>query len=215
MRVRWVASTALLVGLTLLLPAGCSWRKSAWELGFGSLVNELSVVRVLPVGPYLETTLAGEGLTLTTYAPTSEDCILVLEPEAKVRYVERGVGGRYERGDRRCDAVGYGDPLIRGARKPRSSSLRSSPVPRSQAVFTTLYQDERRILLRGRFPQARRIGWVGADDCVAALENTPACHAAADGGVASMEYRASGKNTLSLVSGEGLCVLVGLAMPPR
>ena len=205
-------STPLVLVLIGTLGLACSGR-TAWELGLGSFTADFDVVRVVPRHQWLEATVSGNGLALRFYAPASEDCTWVLTPEAEVEYVERGVGGRYQRGDRRCDAVGIGDPLLQRARHPRSGSLRSSPVPRSQATFRAVYRDNDVIMLRGRFPEARRIGWAGADDTVAVLPHTDECELAAEGGVASMEFRASGRNTLALVSKKGLCRIVGLILP--
>jgi len=171
---------------------------------------------VVQRGTYLEATLARHGLAIRTYAPASEDCGFVLEPEARVSYVERGIGGRFEREGVRCDAVGIGDPQLQRARQPRSGTLAGSPVPRSQATFRRIYQDDEVILLRGRFPEAARIGWARADDTVAVVPNSPVCRDAMADGVASMEYRAAGPDTLSLVSKSGLCRIVGLVIPqPR
>ena len=200
--------------LASLLVSSCSWRKTLWEVGLGSFATDLSVARVVQRHTYLEATLVGHGLALTVYVPASEECAFVLKHEEPVDYVERGIGGRYEREGVSCDAVGIGDPLIRRARQPRSSSQRSSLLPRSQATFSKLYEDDGVIMLRGRFPEATRIGWALAEDCVAVVENTPVCRKAAEGGVASMEYRPSGRNTLALVSSQGLCRLIGLVIPP-
>ncbi len=209
-----VLASALLLAATPTL--GCSWQKGLWELGLGSFGADLFVVGVARRGDYLEATLARHGLAIRTYAPVSEDCGFVLQPEAMVSYVERGIGGRFEREGVRCDAVGIGDPQLQRARQPRGDTLSRSPVPRSQATFRRIYQDDEVILLHGRFPEAARIGWARADDCVAVVPNTPACQAAVADGVASMEYRAAGRDTLSLVSGRGPCRIVGLAIPrPR
>jgi hypothetical protein len=196
-----------------LCAGGCSWRRSAFELGFGSFATDLRVVDVAQRGPYLDARLAGHGLNLRTFTPASEVCRAVLQPDAAVDYVERGIAGRLERGQS-CDAVGIGEPLVNRARKPRATSLGGSPVPRSQATFERLYDDADVILLRGRFPEVARIGWSGGSDTVVAIPNSPACGSAAEGGVASMEYRAAGAHTLSLVGADGLCPIVGVLLPP-
>jgi len=60
---------------------------------------------------------------------------------------------------------------------------------------------------------AHLIGWAGGGDTVAVLRNVPHCRR--DGsGVASMEYRPSGRNTLALVGPSGLCRIEGLIQPP-
>jgi hypothetical protein len=199
----------LLVLPLLLAPAGCSWRAALWQLGLGSFTTELSVARVVQRDAYLETTLIGHGLSHTVYVPASEECKFVMASEEILDYVERGVAGRYSRENVECESVGIGEPLAK--RKPRTSS--PSLVPRKQATFATLYEDEEVTLLRGRFPAAGFIGWAVGHDTIAVVPNDSRCRDAIQGGVASMEYRASGRNTLSLVSSEGLCRIVGLIQP--
>jgi hypothetical protein len=200
----------LLVLVLLLAPAGCSWRATLWQLGLGSFTTELSVARVVQRDAYLETTLIGHGLSHTVYVPASEECKFVMASEEILDYVERGVAGRFSREDVECESVGRGEPFAK--RKPRITT--ASPVPRKQATFATRYEDEEVILLRGNFPLAGLIGWPGGPDTIAVVPNDSRCRAALEGGVASMEYRASGRNTLSLVSNEGPCRIVGLIQPP-
>ncbi|MDX1649571.1 MAG: hypothetical protein R3263_06930, partial [Myxococcota bacterium] len=147
--------------LGVLAPlSGCSWRRTAWELGLGSFATGLTVARVAERGPYREATLVGHGLTLDVLAPDTPACRQVLAPEAEVDYVERGVGGRYERDGASCVAAGGGLRLV-GSRQPRATTLASEPIPRSQATFAVLHVDEEVLLLRGRFPEASRMGWTG------------------------------------------------------
>jgi hypothetical protein len=199
------------LALLALLPS-CNPRRAAWELGAGSFMTDMVVASAEPRGPYLDVVLSGHGLTLRSFTPVSERCRETLAPEATVDYVERG-WGRFRRGDLECDAVGIGDPLISRARTGRAGNVRSATIPREQATFTLLYEDDDVILLRGRFPLARLIGWAGGGDSVAVLSNVPHCRL--DGsGVASMEYRPSGRNTLALVGAQGLCRIEGLIQPP-
>ena len=193
--------------------AGCSWRKATWQLGMGGFGMELFVVHLDERGPYLDVGLEGHGLSLRTFTPASEVCRAVLRPEAAVGYVERGIGGRFEREGQSCDAVGFGDPLIRGVRRPRSGSLGSSPVPRAQASFRVIHEDDDVVLLRGRFPLAPKVGWTGGEDSVVVVDNVARCRGPVERGVASMEYRPSGRNTLSLVGDRGLCRIEGLILP--
>jgi hypothetical protein len=192
---------------------GCSWRKSVWELGVPGYGMELLVVYVEERGPYLDAGLIGHGLDLRTFVPANDVCRAVLNTEDPVTYVERGVAGGFDRAGLSCDAVGYGDPLIRGARQPRSRKRGDSVVPRAQATFRTLHEDAEVVLLRGRFPLASRIGWSGADDSVVAVENDARCRGPVESGVASMEYRQAGRNTLSLVGVGGPCRIQGLIQP--
>jgi len=212
---RDAGSTALVIALAAALGvAGCSWRKTTWELGMGGFGMELIVAHLDERGPYLDVGLAGHGLYLRSFVPASDVCRAVLRPEAEVKYVERGVGGRFEREEHSCDAVGFGDPLIRGARQPRAAGRRSGPVPRAQATFRTIYEDADVVLLRGRFPLASKIGWAGGQDSVAVVDNVARCRRPVEKGVASMEYRPAGRNTLALVGDKGLCRIEGLIQPP-
>lgn len=193
------------------LLVSCNARRTAWELGAGGFMTDMIVDSAVPRGPYLDVVLSGHGLTIRTFTLASAVCTDTLTPEATVDYVERG-WGRFRRGDLECAAVGIGDPLISRARSGRSGSLRSATIPRAQATFTLLFEDEEVILLRGRFPLAHLIGWAGGGDSVAVLRNVPHCRR--DGsGIASMEYRPSGRNTLALVGPTGLCRIEGLIQP--
>jgi hypothetical protein len=217
-RVAAASRRLLAIGIVLALfglGAGCAgWRKTAWEAGLGSFATDLSVVSVAPHGDYLEATLAGHGLSLTLFAPNDAACAGVLAPEATLNYVERGIAGRLEREGARCDAVGIGPPFTERAREPRRQSLRSTPIPRAQASFRILHQDDELVLLRGRFPLAFHVGWAGGDDSVVAVPADPVCRAAAEDGVASMEYRPTGRSTLVLIGRDALCGIVGLMLPP-
>jgi hypothetical protein len=206
--VGWVA-LAIVMAVT-----GCiNWRKMAWELGLGGFGMELLVARLDERGPYLDVGLEGHGLELRIFAPASDVCRAALLPQAAVKYVERGVGGRFERESHSCDAVGYGDPLIRGARQPRAGDLQSSPVPRAQATFSTIYEDADVVLLRGRFPLAYKVSWPDGEDSVVVVDNVAECRPPIDKNLASMEYRPSGRNTLALVTDEGFCRIEGLILP--
>jgi hypothetical protein len=206
----WIALAGALAASAMLLPA-CS-SKTAYQLGFGSGAK-LAVQRTLVRGPYLDSELMGEGITFHTYTLADEACGAVLVPEREVEFVDRG-WGRFVRGEASCDAAGIGQRQITSGRRPRGGNPSSTPVPRAQATFRLLYEDEDLQLLRGMFPLASLIGWAGGADTVAVVGSDPTCRSATRAGVASMEYRASGRNTLSLVGSSGLCPIIGLIRPP-
>jgi hypothetical protein len=198
----------LVVGLQ-----GCNPRKTLWEAGLGSFTTDLSVVGAVKRSDWLDVVLEGHGLTLRTFVPADEICSRVLEPGKVVDYIERGIAGRFERDDETCDAVGFGSPLIDRARRGRATSLRTTPIPRAQATFRIIFEDEEVILARGRFPLASTLGWTGSSDTIAAFPNTDLCRVPLENGVASMEYRAAGRRTLTLVSSNGQCPFQGLIQP--
>ena len=202
-----------IIGFLVVGLLGCSPRQTLWQLGLGSWTTDLTVVGVTKRSDWYDATLEGHGLVLRTFTPANEVCGRVLKQGAVVDYIERGIGGRFERDGEACDAVGFGSPLIDRARRGRATSLRTSPIPRKQATFKVIFKDEEVILARGRFPLASTLGWTGSSDTIAVFPNTAVCRVPLDKGVASMEYRAAGRHTLTLVSNDGLCPFQGLIQP--
>jgi len=201
------APIALCLALSMLLPA-CNTRKVGWELGAG--MTGMTVASSVTRGPYLDVVLEGAGVTLRTFTPASQACAEILRTEATVDYVARG-WGRFRRDSLECDAVGIGEPWLSRGRTGRAST--STPIPRAQATFDVMFEDDEVLLLRGRFPLASLLEWAGSADTVAVLPRAPGCPAD-ESGVASMEYRASGRNTLSILGTNGLCRIEGLIQPP-
>jgi len=179
---------------------------------FGS-EGSLEVESVVARAGYLDVWLSGHGIRMRSFAVDDPTCGRVLARGKEVGYLERGIGGRFHRGEERCDAVGIGDPRMQRSNMPRSTGG-GGVIPRGQAVFQTLYEDEEVLMLRGRFPLSNRVGWGGGVDSVALVANDGTCRAAIQGGVASIEFRASGRNTLALVAPSGLCRIEGLLLPP-
>jgi len=211
---RGTARSALVIGLAFAFGvSGCNWRKATWGLGIPGFEVDLLVAYVQERGPYLDVGLVGHGLDMRTFAPANDVCRAVLNTEDPVTYVERGVAGRFDREGFSCEAIGFGDPRIRGVRQPRRSEPGDSLVPRAQATFRTIYEDDDVVLLRGRFPLASRIGWSGGQDSVAVVKNDARCRGPVEKGVASMEYRQAGRDTLALVSSGELCRIEGLILP--
>lgn len=200
-----------LVALAWLAAAGCG-TTPLFQLGLGS-GTRFEVQEVTLRGPYLDAQLQGP-FALRTFAPASDDCRSVLQPGQTVEWEERGIGGHLHRGDVECRAAGISDPLLDRARQPRATTLRSQPVPRDQANFSLLHEDESVALLRGYFPLAYLVRWPGGYDTVVAVPNDSACRKPIQSGVASMEYRDSGRPTLALVGEEGLCPILALLRPP-
>ena len=194
--------------LTSLAVAACG-SGILWRFGFGSGAR-FDVARVSQRGPYLDADLAGP-VAMRTFTPASEVCAAVLVPERSVVWSERGLGGRFASDGLECRAAGIGEPLLERARQPRPRNLR---VPREQANYSSIYEDSDVALLRGRFPLAHLVSWPGGSDTVVAVPNVPVCRRPIDAGVASMEYRDSGRPTLALVGERGLCPIVGLLRPP-
>ena len=76
-----------------------------------------------------------------------------------------------------------------------------------------VFADESAVLLRGRFPLTSAVGWSGGYDTIAVVPNTAACEVPIERGVASIEFRPSGRDALTLVSKRGPCRIEGLIQP--
>ncbi len=206
------AASRLALGLVVLVAAGGCSSKSAFQSGIGR-TGDLMVTNAIERGDYLDVTIAGDGVAMRVFAPTGGGCQALLAPESLVQYSSRGPGGRFTRGEDQCDATGIGDPFVNRMRQPRGQSARSSPVPRAQANFRKIFEDDEVILLRGQFPLTFHVGWAGGADTVAVVRNDEMCQGPASRGVASIEFRPAGRNTLSLVGSGGLCRIDGLIIP--
>ncbi|MGI9431370.1 MAG: hypothetical protein ACR2PQ_04110 [Myxococcota bacterium] len=193
-----------------LLLSGCNARKMAWEFGRG--MTDMTVTSSTIRGPYLDAVVEGEGVTLRSFTPASAACSEILRADATVDYVERG-WGLFRRGELECHAVGIAEPWLARTQTTRSGQLSHRTIPRTHAHFSTLFEDADVIMLRGRFPLARLVGWAGTADTVAVIAQAEGCRPSMEG-IARMEYRPTARITLSLVGANGLCRIEGLIQPP-
>lgn len=211
-RPTFLGLAALVAALGLALACGS---KQAWQLGLPGVDTPFQVVRSTLRGEYLDVTLSGGGFTLRSFAPASETCREVLEPEARVEWLESGTTGAFRRDGVECNAVGLGSLHEWRERGPRPEAVRGeSPVPRRQASYRTFYEDDEVVMLRGDFPVANLLGWSSFGDTIAVLPRTAECDGPASRSTSSMEYRAEGQPALALVGESGLCPIVGLVRPP-
>ncbi|MCH2172223.1 hypothetical protein MK489_15665 [Myxococcota bacterium] len=177
------------------------------------------VVSVTPRGPLLEVSLqwTAPQATLSSDAilsllfPARPPCEHLLTPGTRLEYLPGGQTGSVRSGGESCEAVGIASLGEWRDRRPRPS--RGGPLPRAQANFRTVDSGAGFVIVRGRFPLAARVGWVGGEDTLALITDLPRCGAVVERGVASMEYRPAGKPALSLVDSQGPCSIAGFARP--
>jgi len=198
---------ALLLALAGLLGCGSA---GVVQSGFGETAP-LTVVEVTPRGEFIDVRVEGDGISIRAFVPDVEACRLVFVGEKQVVYRSRVPGGRFTREGETCDGNGLGDPFVSRVNQPRGGG--AGTIPRAQASFAKVYEDQEVIFLRGLFPLLGRVGWAGGADTVVVVQNTPNCRGPADRGVASIEFRASGRNTLALVGPRGLCRIDGMIKP--
>jgi hypothetical protein len=203
---------SLLPGVAVAFALCGTPQQTAFQLGLTGSRIPMTVARVVPRGPYLQVWLRAPGLDLVSYAPADERCREVLAEELQVEYRSGGTGGATERAGLHCDAAGIGSLDEWRKRRPRPRT--TSPVPSAPARFELIYEDEQIALVRGRFPLAGLLGWVGGDDSVAVIPNTPICQAPLRSGMATLQYFPAGRNVLALAAPAGLCPIEGLLVPP-
>ena len=216
------ARATLLVWTALVVsaagtPTCASPGKVGFDSGLPGMRTSMTVTRVTRRGPYLEIGLTLGDDELEAYVADGDECRKVFSVSESVRYLENGPLGVYlrgEEGEERCQSLGVGNLRLWRDRNSRSAGDSASVVPRAQARFRVIHRDDEVVLLRGRFPQAVRLGFTGPIDLVAVVPVTAECEGPIETGVASLEYRTKGSRVLSLVGQRGLCEIRGLAQPP-
>jgi hypothetical protein len=174
--------------------------------------TEVAITSLVPRWSYLDATLDLRPQPLRFLFPDEGACRTLLRPDSRVTYVRRGPLGelRNAAGDR-CEPVG-----IASLRAWRDRSVRprtATPVPRAQATFRIVHRDGELAFARGRFPLATLVGWTGAEDTIALIPDDESCRAPLEAGVASMEFRFSGRVPYRLVTGRESCPIVGFVRP--
>lgn len=164
---------------------------------------------VTPRFGYLDVTTETGGATLRFFLPPSPECQAVAGASGRARYQFIGPLGRFTLGETRCDPLGILSLRAWRDRRPRGAQPRET-IPRAQATFQVIDRDDELVFVSGRFPLAGRVGWVGGVASRALLPaNDAACDRAIETGVASMEFRVSGRRPFTLVGPNGLCDMVG------
>jgi len=174
--------------------------------------TEVTVQSVAVLGPYLLFEIGSRRENLRLIAPASPACGALLRPEARVRYQKSGVFGRVQDDEGHCDVAGVASLEAWRNRQPRGRTA-NQVVPRATARFTFLAEDERNILVRGRFPLASRVQIPAGFDLVAMLPANDVCREAVSRGELSMEFRPAGREPFRLIVSGQSCVIEGFATP--
>ncbi len=205
----------LLPAIGVLLLLACSPEKTLWQSGFripGVLEKPMRVERVIARGDYLAGILAGKGFSIEVYLPNNESCRAVFAEGAELNYLEGAPGGVYELKGLTCRSSGIGTLDEWRSRRPRPRST-GSLIARGLASYRLVYQDDEVAFLRGRFPLAGKLGFVGSDDTIVVVPKTAECEAPIARTRSSMEYYPTGKKVLTLVSTPNHCPIAGLIAP--
>ncbi len=207
---RLLARALLLAGLAAC--AGAPGTRSAYRVESVEELGPLLAARLLWSEPRLDPlTDFSSDARLSLLFPGDDGCRRVLEPGATVAFAPAGFEGTLWRGDDACRSVGIFDLAEWRDRLPQART--QSPVPRRQATFRWLRDAGELALVRGRFPLSGLVGFAGGYDCLALLTTAGSCRALAEGGVASIEFRAGGPDALALVGQGERCPIRGFARP--
>ncbi|MGH0037150.1 MAG: hypothetical protein ACQGVK_19170 [Myxococcota bacterium] len=207
------ARRALLVAVLAAAPlwlgaAACTTDEVVAQARIPGTSSRAQFTRVTQRFGYLDATIETGGFTLRFFLPPSDECSAIARLGQEARYQNLGPLGRFTQDEFRCDPLGILSLLEWRNRGPRGAQPRSV-VPRAQATFQVIDRDDELVLVSGRFPLAGHIGWVGGVASRAVLPVEPNCQRAIESGVASMEYRSSGRRPFTLVGPRGLCDIVG------
>ena len=205
----------LTLGLLLIavgaLASACSWDSVLAAAGLPGTHFDADVGPATVRGDYLDARVEAGGFDYRFLFPNDPVCRSLLA-ESDLRFVWLAVLGRVTNGRQQCDAVGVMSLRAWRDRQPRPPG---GPLPRAAANFDVVYSDPDLFQLLGRFPLASQLGFTGTQQLVLVLPNAGACKRFDGSGTASMEYRATGPDPLTLISGDRLCVVEGVAQPVR
>ena len=211
---RLSSSTLRLISGVLLLAVGvlassCTLDSVLAAAGLPGTHFDANVGPTTVRGDYLDAHVEAGGFDYRFLFPNEPVCRSLLA-EADLRFVWLAVLGRITNGRQQCDAVGVMSLRAWRDRQPRPPG---GPLPRAAASFDVIYRDPDLLQLLGRFPLASRLGFGGTQQMVLLLPNAGACMRFDGPGTASMEYRATGPDPLTLISEDRLCAVLGLAQP--
>ncbi len=210
-----------LAALAAVLCLGCAGQKGPSQATSEKPKESRWQVRVIEVadaGPYLDVRLFGKSVVgrkegeRRFFFPASEACKGALVEGSSALYRAVGPFGQFkDLSGQRCDPVGVASLVAwRDARAYRRDPFHA---PRVQAEYHTVFENERVLLARGRFPLALEMRWPEPMDSVAVMPADPTCRAALAQGEATMEYHGSGPDVFILEVDEGQCPIVGFAIP--
>lgn len=204
--------TRLLPAVAVLATAGgCTLDSAIAAAGVPGTSHPAQVSDLAERGSYLDAFVRAGGFHYRLFFPADDGCRELLARSQGLEFTWLGPMGRVTDGESRCDAVGVLSLEAWRDRQPRRSR---EPLPRAPARYHVIYRDADLVQLYGRFPLASQLGFLGTGQLVVVIPNDASCAGFADRGTASMEYRASGPDPLTLIDGSSLCRVLGLVQPP-
>lgn len=200
---------AVLAGLLLVMAAACA--------GVPGTRPSYRVVSTEQIGPLLDVRLewtssasiVSSDAHLSLLFRSADDCTEMISVGTELDYLPGGLTGSLRLAERSCDAVGISALREWRDRKPRRRITRHGD-DRAQATYRIVFEHASYAIVRGRFPLAGMIAWYGGEDTLALIPRQVECASVLQRGVATMEFRDSGRIPLLLV-GDGRCPIAGFA----
>lgn len=201
-----------LFGTVIFLALGCSALEGITGKPKRPRATETVLIsNVIERAGYLEATLGTSDGPLRLYFAADEICRGLLTEGSDVAYGGLGMLGEVTGDAGRCPATGTSSLRAWHDRQTRSQELGK---PRATARFTKIHEDASVLMVRGRFPMARVLGWA-ADDLVAVLPVGEDCRSIAERGEAFMTYDRVRAPVFTLTRGDIRCEIQGLTQPLR
>jgi hypothetical protein len=205
-----------LLGLSALAAAlGCAQaQRIGWQTMLPGMRAEFHVDSVVQLDDSLDVRLSSADLTRRIFAFADDPaCRDMLVTGRTIEWGRSEPFGPLHHGDATCPVSGIGD--LEQWRDARARTTRA-PVIRSITRARVVYQDETYVMLQGGFSIAALFGWSpGTNQVRALIRRSPECEKIDVGSDLSVEFRASGRPALVILTGSGLCPIEGLLPAPR
>ncbi len=205
---------------TRLGPVALASLLLGWVMGCAGVPGthpSYRVVSTQPIGPLLDVrvewtsraSVVSSDAKFSLLFRSADTCTEILTPGAELEYGSGGLTGGLRLGEQTCDAIGISDLRQWRDRRPRRRLTRPGD-DRAQATYRVESEHDGFVIVRGRFPLAGMIGWLGGEDTLALIPRQPECADVLQREVATMEFRDAGPIALLLV-GESRCPIAGFA----
>jgi hypothetical protein len=202
------------LALGAVVLAGCTAKQAGEKLVVqgglpGPAVNAEVTFLGVKAG-FLDASVSSGGRDYRFFYLDIPDCREIVTGGSGANFSPRGRGGTLSRGELSCSPAGIlnlSEWRKTGGRRP------GEVVPRAQATYRVETRADGIALARGRFPLVSRLGVVGGQDIIAVVSDDEACAAVLSSQTASMEFRSSGRNPLTLLAGPKPCPMIGIVFP--
>jgi hypothetical protein len=203
-----------MLALSSVAIAGCSPKQAGQKVvvqgGLPGLAVDAEVTFLGAKAGFLDVSVRSGGRDYRFFYLDAPDCRKIVTGGPGASFSPTGRGGTLSRGEHSCSPAGI---LNLSEWRKTGGRRQGEGIPRAQASYRVETRADGIALARGRFPLVSRLRVVGGQDIIAVIPDDEACAAVLDSQTASMEYRSSGRNPLTLLSGPKPCPMIGIVFP--